>query len=436
MIPSAWQRLFDLLPGGVSSPVRSGRSVGLMLPIMRKGAGAWIEDIDGKRYIDCCMAWGALLHGHADPEIVQAAQQAVARGSAFGTSTVEEGELAALIREALPSMELIRFVSTGTESTMSAVRLARAFTGRPYVVKFKGHYHGHSDQFLVEAGTGVATLPSAASGGVPPEFVQNTLCLSFNDFEAARALFVQEGKRIAAVIVEPVTANMGVVVPDRSFIMELRQLTTEAGALLIFDEVVTGFRVGWGGAQALFQVVPDLTCLGKIIGGGFPAAAFGGRRDIMERLAPLGDVYQAGTFSGNPVAMTAGCAALRKARLPGFYESLQEKADALWGPVEALLAREQINGCVQRCGSMATLFLGRRAVFGGEVLDDRPFRELYRFMLERGVYFPPAQNESAFLSSAHTEEQIATIRDLLLEWLLYTNSISKVLFRSKFQHQR
>ena len=425
---TTWQWLCDLLPGGVSSPVRSGKYVGLQLPIMRQGEGASIEDIEGRRYIDCCMSWGALLHGHADPDIVHAAQMAVARGSTFGTSTVEEGELAALIREALPSMERIRFVSTGTESTMSAVRLARAATGRPCIAKFKGHYHGHSDQFLVEAGTGVARLPRATSRGVPPEFVRNTRCLPFNDIEAVRRLFAEEGRTIAALIVEPVTANMGVVVPSRAFIAELRCLTAEAGALLIFDEVVTGFRVGWGGAQAYFGVVPDLTCLGKIIGGGFPAAAFGGRRDIMEQLSPLGDVYQAGTLSGNPVAMSAGCAALRKARRPGFYESLQAKADALWGPVEELLAREGINACVQRCGSMATLFLGERSVFGGEEVDDDQFRLLYRFMLERGVYLPPAQNEACFLSSAHTDEQITIVRNLLLEWLLYTNSAPKVLF--------
>ena len=421
-ISAAWQQLSDLLPGGVSSPVRSGHSVGCQLPIMRRGEGAWIEDIEGRRYIDCCMSWGALLHGHADPDIVCAAQQAIAMGSTFGTSTVEEGELAALIREALPSMERIRFVSTGTESTMSAVRLARAVTGRSCVVKFKGHYHGHCDQFLVEAGTGVARLPRATSQGVPPEFVRNTYCLPFNDIEAVRRLFAEKGTTIAALIVEPVTANMGVVVPSRAFITELRQLTAAAGALLIFDEVVTGFRVGWGGAQAYFQVVPDLTCLGKIIGGGFPAAAFGGRRGIMERLSPLGDVYQAGTLSGNPVAMSAGSVALRKARRPGFYESLQAKADALWGPIEEVLAEERINACVQRCGSMATLFLGTRSVVGGEAFDDRYFRELYRFMLGKGVYLPPAQNESCFLSLAHTDEQITIVRDLMLEWLKNSSS--------------
>ena len=406
---SAWERLKSFIPGGVSSPVRSGTAVGLQLPIMRRGEGAWIEDVDGKRYVDCCLSWGALLHGHADPDIVRAAQQAVALGSTFGTSTVAEGELAALIRDAMPSMERIRFVSTGTESAMSAVRLARAATNRPVVIKFKGHYHGHADQFLVEAGTGVARLPQAASKGVPAEFVQNTRCLPFNDIEAIERQFEEEGGVIAAVIVEPVTANMGVVLPDPGFLEALRRLTQRVGAFLIFDEVVTGFRVGWGGAQALYHVTPDMTCLGKIMGGGFPAAAFGGRREIMELLSPLGDVYQAGTLSGNPVAMAAGIIALTKAGRSGFYESLQAKMDALWGPVEEFFAKSGVNACVRRCGSMATLFFGAPS-------SDGQFRDFYRFMLDQGVYLPPAQNEAWFLSSAHTDEQIAMIRTSILEY--------------------
>ena len=428
----SWEHLSSLLPGGVSSPVRSGKSVGVQLPIMRRGEGGWIEDIEGRRYIDCCMSWGALLHGHADPDIVRAAQDAVALGSTFGTSTLVEGELAELIRDALPSMERIRFVSTGTESTMSAARVARAATGRSLIVKFKGHYHGHSDQFLVEAGTGVSHLPRATSRGVPPEFVQNTRCLPFNDSKSLEKVFETEGDAIAAVIVEPVAANMGVVSSEPRFLEDLRRLTKMNGALLIFDEVVTGFRVGWGGAQALYHICPDLTCVGKIIGGGFPAAAFGGRRDIMELLSPLGDVYQAGTLSGNPVAMSAGVAALAKARLPGFYESLQVKMDALWGPVEEVLARSGINACVQRCGSMATLFFGARSVLGRgeERLDDAHFREFYRFMLGRGIYLPPAHNESWFISAAHTDEQIETVRDSVLEYLMciYTNPDFKVRF--------
>jgi glutamate-1-semialdehyde 2,1-aminomutase len=414
----AWRYLSALLPGGVNSPVRSGKYVGLKLPIMKQGEGAWIEDIDGRRYIDCCMSWGALLHGHADPAVVRAAQKAVTQGSTFGASTLLEGDLATLIRGAMPSMERIRFVSSGTESTMSAVRLARAATGRSLVVKFKGHYHGHADQFLVEAGTGVSRLPKAASRGVPPEFVQNTRCLPFNDNDALERFFEAEGKNIAAVIVEPVTANMGVVVPDRRFLTALRRLTIDAGSLLIFDEVVTGFRVGLGGAQSLFQISPDLTCLGKIIGGGFPAAAFGGRRDIMELLAPLGAVYQAGTLSGNPVAMSAGIAAVTKAHQPGFYDSLQCKMDSLWGPVEEFLEKRGSLACVQRCGSMATMFFGARSVEGRgeELLDDAQFRRFYRFMLNRGVYLPPAQNEAWFLSSAHNDEQISIVRDHVFEY--------------------
>lgn len=415
---AAWRYLSALLPGGVNSPVRSGKYVGLKLPIMKQGEGAWIEDIEGRRYIDCCMSWGALLYGHADPDIVRAVQNAVNRGSTFGASTLAEGDLAALIRRAMPSMERVRFVSSGTESTMSAVRLARASTGRSLVVKFKGHYHGHADQFLVEAGTGVAQLPKAASMGVPPEFVQNTRCLPFNDNDALERFFEAEGKNTAAVIVEPITANMGVVVPDRRFLANLRRLTICSGSLLIFDEVVTGFRVGLGGAQAFFHITPDLTCLGKVVGGGFPAAAFGGRRDIMDLLAPLGEVYQAGTLSGNPVAMSAGIAALTKAHQPGLYESLQAKTDALFGPIEELLAKEHSIACVQRCGSMATMFFGARSVGGRgeELLDDAQFRRFYQFMLKRGVYLPPAQNEAWFLSSAHNDEQISTVRDHVLEY--------------------
>lgn len=413
----AWEALKECIPGGVSSPVRSGRAIGVLPPVMAKGKGAWIEDIDGKRYLDLCMSWGALLHGHAHPAIIQAATEALQNGSTFGCATVVEGELARMIREAMPSLEQVRFVSTGTESTMSAVRLARAATGRELVVKFKGHYHGHSDQFLVSAGSGVAALPSSTSSGVPSSFVQYTLCLPFNDLSSLRTTFEKFGNKIAAVIIEPVAANMGVVTSDHEFLTCLRELTMASSSLLIFDEVVTGFRIGRSGAQGYYGITPDLTCLGKIIGGGFPAAAFGGKKEIMELLSPLGNVYQAGTLSGNPVAMSAGCAALSLCRKEGFYEDMEAKAELLFSPIEAYIGRHGINACVHRQSSMGTLFFGAREVrgCGEERLNEEQYKRFFRYMLDRNVYLPLAQNEAWFLSSAHTNDEIEfvsrTIRD-------------------------
>ncbi len=407
------------MPGGVSSPIRAGKAIGISPPVMARGDGAWIEDVDGNRYIDCCMSWGALLHGHAHPAVVAAAHNAVERGSTFGTATMSEGALAEALCEAMPSMDMVRFVSTGTESTMSAVRLCRAATGREKVIKFKGHYHGHADQFLVSAGSGVASLPQASSQGIPPEFVQHTICLPFNDVEALDRCFDEIGEAIAAVIIEPIAANMGVVPSDNQFLHRLQKRVSAAKSLLIFDEVVTGFRVARGGAQELYGMSPDITCLGKIIGGGFPAAAFGGRRELMELLSPLGNVYQAGTLSGNPVAMSAGIAALSLSQHPEFYRDLETAADALFRPVQEYITSHHLNACVQWCGSMGTLFFGATAVKGRgeERLDAERYRRFFLFMLERGVYLPLAQNEAWFLSSSHKKGEIEYVRSSIIDFL-------------------
>lgn len=415
----AWDTLVKRMPGGVSSPIRSGRSVGIRPPVMAKGAASRIEDIEGRTYIDCCMSWGALLHGHAHPAVVAAAERAVRLGSSFGATTLVEGELAEAITTAMPSIQMVRFVSTGTESTMSAVRLARAATGRVKIVKFKGHYHGHADQFLVSAGSGVACLPQSTSQGVPPEFIQHTICLPFNDIDALTQCFDQIGDTIAAVIIEPIAANMGVVPADMQFLQCLKEKTTSSHSLLIFDEVITGFRVGRGGAQEVYGITPDLTCLGKIIGGGFPAAAFGGKKEIMELLAPLGNVYQAGTLSGNPVAMSAGVAALHMASSLDFYHDLNRKADLLFTPVEEYIASSSINACVQRCGSMGTLFFGATKVEGRqeERLDEERYKRFFQYMLRRGVFLPLAQNEAWFLSSSHTRAELEFVSSCIVDFL-------------------
>jgi glutamate-1-semialdehyde 2,1-aminomutase len=410
---SMWEALTKIIPGGVSSPVRSGCAVGGRVPIVVKGSGSIIEDVSGKTYIDCCMSWGALIHGHAHPEIICAACEAVRGGSSFGMSSIVELELAQIVQRLMPSIQMIRFVSTGTEATMSAARLCRAYTKRNTVIKFQGHYHGHADQFLVSAGSGVSHLPQSSSEGVPSEFVQHTLCLPFNDVVALDRAFAQLPQQIAAVIVEPIVANMGVVMPDSHFLQYLRDLCTSSGSLLIFDEVVTGFRVSRGGAQQLFGIVPDITCCGKIIGGGFPAAAFGGREDVMSLLAPLGGVYQAGTLSGNPVCMKAGATALRLLEQQGFYENLEDLSRTLCDPLIRYIQQHQLPIRIVRAGSMFTIFFYKTASLE---LDSQMFKEFFYYMLEKGVFFPPAQNEACFLSSAHTLQDVEYIRSCILEF--------------------
>jgi glutamate-1-semialdehyde 2,1-aminomutase len=376
-----------LIPGGVNSPVRAWRAVGDDDPFfVARGEGAYLEDVDGKRYVDWVMSWGALLFGHADPETVEAITDAARDGTSFGAPTEREVELAEEIADAFPSIELVRLVSSGTEAAMSAIRVARGFTKRDRILKFEGGYHGHADALLANAGSGLATLGIPASAGVTTGAAKDTIVAPYNDIDAAAAAVERYGEGLAAIIVEPVSGNMGVVPPREGFLEALRKLADASGALLIFDEVITGFRVARGGAQQRFGVKADLTILGKIIGGGLPLAAFGGRADAMERLAPIGDVYQAGTLSGNPLATAAGLSVLRRLRDPSVYEELEERGAKLERGLRPF-------GAVQRVGAMLTLF--------------RPgFDELFRGLVERGVYVAPSQYEAMFVSLAHGDEEI------------------------------
>jgi len=394
-----------LIPGGVNSPVRAWRAVGDDDPFfVARGEGAYLEDVDGRRYVDWVMSWGALLFGHADPETVEAITDAARDGTSFGAPTEREVELAEEIADALPSVEQVRFVSSGTEAAMSALRLARAVTRRSCVLKFAGCYHGHADSFLVEAGSGLATLGIASSPGVPTAVAEETIVVDYNDADQAAAAVERHGEDLAAIFVEPVAGNMGCVPPVPGFLEALRALCDAAGSLLVFDEVITGFRVGRAGAQGLYGVAPDLTILGKIVGGGLPLAAFGGGAELMSRLAPAGDVYQAGTLSGNPLATAAGLSVLRRLRDGAVYDELERRSAQL----EAGLAS---FGRVQRVGAMLTFFAGSdpsTAVTKFEGLDTARYGELFRGLLERGVYVAPSQYECLFPSLAHGEEEIQT----------------------------
>jgi glutamate-1-semialdehyde 2,1-aminomutase len=397
-----YRRALELIPGGVNSPVRAMRAVGLDEPLfVRSGRGAEIEDVNGNRYVDWVMSWGPLLVGHADPATLEAVREAAARGTTFGAATEAEVELAAAIVDAVPSVEKVRLVSSGTEAAMSSVRLARAFTARARILKFAGCYHGHVDALLAEAGSGVATLSLPASPGVPADATAHTIVCPYNDVDAAAGLVSDYGEGLAAILVEPIAGNMGVVPPAAGFLEALRRLCDASGALLVFDEVITGFRVGRGGAQELYGVTPDLTILGKIVGGGLPLAAFGGRAEIMDRLAPGGDVYQAGTLSGNPLATAAGLSMLR--RLDGaVYAELERRGARL----EAGLAA---HGRVQRVGAMATLFMTDSPVRNfddARRCDTERYAALFRHLLERGVYVAPSQFEAMFLSLAHGDDEI------------------------------
>jgi glutamate-1-semialdehyde 2,1-aminomutase len=392
-----------VIPGGVNSPVRAMRAVGLYEPLfIRRGEGAWIEDEEGRRYIDWVMSWGPLIFGHADPETVEAVREAVSEGTTFGAATEREVELAEEIVDAVPSVELVRLVSSGTEAAMSAVRLARATTRRDRILKFAGGYHGHADALLAESGSGFATLGIPATPGVTTGAARDTIVAPYNAVETAAAAVERWGEGLAAIVVEPVAGNMGVVPPVPGFLEALRALCDASGALLVFDEVITGFRVARGGAQERFGVLPDLTILGKIAGGGLPLAAFGGRRELMDQLAPSGQVYQAGTLSGNPLATAAALSVLRRLRDPAVYDELE----ALGARLEAGLAA---FGTVQRVGAMATLFMTRdqvRTFEDAEAADTERYGALFRHLLERGIYFPPSQFEALFISLAHGDEEI------------------------------
>jgi len=403
-----------LIPGGVNSPVRAFKAVGGTPLFIRKAEGSRIWDADGKPYIDYMGSWGPMILGHAYPEIVEAVRQAALKGTSYGAPCAAEVELAERVVRLMPSIELVRFVSSGTEAAMSALRLARGFTGRRKILKFEGCYHGHADSLLVAAGSGVATLGIPGSAGVPEGTVADTLTAPFNDVAALEQAFGAHGGDMAAVIVEPVAGNMGLVAPRPGYLEALREITRRAGALLIFDEVMTGFRLALGGAQKLYGITPDLTCLGKIIGGGLPVGAYGGRADVMSHVAPLGPVYQAGTLSGNPLAMAAGCAALDAIQRPGTYERL----DGLGVRLQLGFSRAaQSSGVMitfNRVGSMFTPFFCRGPVAdyaSAKTSDTAVFARFFHALLERGVYLPPAQFEAGFISLAHSESDIdETIR--------------------------
>ncbi len=398
-----FERAQKTIPGGVNSPVRAFRSVGETPRFITRGEGAYIWDADGNRYIDYVCSWGPLILGHRHPAILEAVEQALGCGTSFGMPTEREIELAEAICRAVPSIEMVRLVNSGTEATMSALRLARAFTGRELAVKFEGCYHGHVDSLLVKAGSGVATLGIPDTVGVPKAFADTTVALPYNSIEGVEACFKRLGDKIAAVIVEPVVGNMGCVPPAPGFLESLRQQTERHGALLIFDEVMTGFRVAFGGAQQLYGIRPDLTTLGKVIGGGLPVGAYGGRRDVMSMVAPAGPVYQAGTLSGNPLAVAAGLAMLRHLEThPEIYTALERRVRRL---VDTLPSGVTAN-CV---GSMFTVFFTPERVtdYASAQRSDRArFGEFFRWMLERGCCFPPSQFEAAFLSAAHSDEDI------------------------------
>ncbi len=398
-----FERARKSIPGGVNSPVRAFRSVGGTPPFMARGEGSHIWDVDGNEYVDYVCSWGPLLIGHRHPAIIEALRDVLETGTSFGMPTEREVEFAEAISEAVPSIEMVRLVNSGTEATMSALRLARAFTGRELIVKFEGCYHGHVDSLLVKAGSGVATLGIPDTVGVPKVFADTTITMPFNSMEALAECFEWYGDKIAAVIVEPVAGNMGCVPPVPGFLEELREVTRRHGAVLIFDEVMTGFRVAFGGAQQLYGIRPDLTTLGKVIGGGLPVGAYGGRRDLMSMIAPAGPVYQAGTLSGNPPAVAAGLAMLRYLKAhPEVYPQLEQRTRRL-----AAAAPPGIT--VNHAGSMITFFFTDRPVmdYGSAQRSDRVrFGEFFRWMLERGFCFPPSQFEAAFVSTAHTTEDI------------------------------
>ena len=399
----------ELMPGGVNSPVRAFQAVGGEPPVFAYGRGPRLFDVDGNEYLDYVLSWGPLILGHAHPSIVAILQRAAARGTSFGAPTELEAEMARLVVDAVPSIEMVRFVNSGTEATMSALRLARAFTGRDRIVKFEGCYHGHADGLLARAGSGVATLGLPDSPGVPKAFAEQTLVASYNDIESVRRLVERHPDEIACVIVEPVAANMGVVPPAEGFLAALRELTREAGALLVFDEVVTGFRIGVGGAQAHYGVEPDLTCLGKVIGGGLPVGAYGGRRELMEQMAPIGPVYQAGTLAGNPMAMAAGIVTLRILANEGGYRVLDELAGRLTSGLLALARQAEIDVQINRVGSMFTVAFTDQPVTdyaSARRADTDRYARFFHAMLERGVYLPPSQFEACFLSFAHLERDI------------------------------
>jgi glutamate-1-semialdehyde 2,1-aminomutase len=414
------ERARTVLPGGVNSPVRAFRAVESEPVFIAEAGGAYLTDVDGQRYIDYVGSWGPMIVGHAHPAVVRAVQAAAARGSSYGAPTAGEVELAERIRDAYPSMQMLRMTSSGTEAVMGALRVARGFTGRDLVVKFEGAYHGGADYLLVKAGSGAATFGEPDSAGVPAAIAGTTLVLPWNDEQACRRLFAARGAEIAALILEPVVGNMGCVPPAPGFLQLLRELTRQTGTLLVFDEVMTGFRLAYGGAQALFGIEPDLTTLGKIIGGGLPVGAYGGRSEIMQKVSPLGPVYQAGTLSGNPLAVAAGLATLELLRAPGVYEQLEASSAALEKVLVEAAAESKAALRVQRVGSMLTPFFSDTPVRNWDDAwrtDRKRFARFHRGLLANGVYWPPSQFEAGFVSLAHDQRTLAATRAAVVKAL-------------------
>ena len=399
----------NILPGGVDSPVRAFRAVGGQPLFIERGAGAYLHDVDGNRYVDYVLSWGPLILGHAHPDVVAAVTRAAELGTSYGAPSPLEVELAQLVQDFMPNMEMLRFVNSGTEATMTALRLARAYTKRDKIIKFEGCYHGHADLLLVQAGSGVATLGLPDSPGVPPATVQDTLVARYNDLDSVEELFAAYPDEIAAVIIEPVAGNMGVVPPGAGFLQGLREATQKNGALLIFDEVMTGFRVHPGGAQVLYDIAPDLTTLGKVIGGGLPVGAYGGKREIMALIAPAGPVYQAGTLSGNPLAMTAGISTLKELQKPGVWDGLEAAVDKLTAGIGAAAEAAGVPVQQTRVGTMFATYFSEAPVRDWPTAknsDTEVFGKFFQGMLERGVYLAPSQFEAGFMSTAHGDVEI------------------------------
>ena len=410
----SFQNAQKILPGGVDSPVRAFRAVGGQPLFIQRGEGAYLYDVDGNRYIDYVLSWGPLILGHAHPEVVAALKQAADMGTSYGAPSPLETDLALLVQSSMPNIEMIRFVNSGTEATMTALRLARAYTRRNKIIKFEGCYHGHADLLLVQAGSGVATLGLPDSPGVPPATVQDTLVARYNDLETVKTLFEKYPDEIATIIIEPVAGNMGVVPPAPGFLEGLREITREYEALLIFDEVMTGYRVHQGGAQTLYSITPDLTTLGKVIGGGLPVGAYGGRHEIMELIAPSGPVYQAGTLSGNPLAMTAGIATLKNLQQPGIWEQLEAAVDELTAGIAQAASAASVPIQQTRVGTMFATFFSETPVTDWPTAsgsDTDKFGRYFQAMLEEGVYIAPSQFEAGFMSTAHNNSTVARTVD-------------------------
>jgi glutamate-1-semialdehyde 2,1-aminomutase len=397
------------IPGGVNSPVRAFKSVQGSPPFISQAQGSKVYDVDGNEYVDYVGSWGPMILGHRHPQVIEALKNTLESGTSFGAPTEVEIEMARTITEAVPSIEMVRMVNSGTEATMSAIRVARGFTGKDKIIKFNGCYHGHADYLLVKAGSGATTFGTPDSKGVPADFARNTITVPFNNLAAVKDILDKEHGSIAAVILEPLPGNMGVVLPKDGFLQGLRDLCTKHNIVFIFDEVMSGFRVAWGGAQSLFGVTPDMTCLGKIIGGGLPVGAYGGRRDIMENIAPLGPVYQAGTLSGNPLAVTAGLETLKILKEPGTYEKLEERAKLLEEEGKKIATRRNVATWYTRVGSMFCLFFHAGEVYDYETAqqcDTEKFSRYFHAMLEGGIYLAPSQFEAGFMSLAHSDEDI------------------------------